>query len=61
MKCPERYTVIQFNKRKQIVSQEETVEGENHLVVEIQEFGDCYEDECVYWNKKRKKCKKNRR
>lgn len=58
VKCPERYQVIQFNVRNPILSDDEIVKGENHILIENQQFCDCYENECVAWDKERKMCKK---
>lgn len=58
MKCPERYKIIQMNIRKQILDDEEIIRGEYNVLIENQEFGKCYKEECVAWDKEKNMCKK---
>lgn len=57
MKCPKRYSILQYDYRKPIINSEEQFRGENHCFVEIQEFNECYQEECGYWDKEKKQCR----
>ncbi len=58
MKCPERYNVVQQNIRRPIVDIDNIVKGESHVLVEIQCFQECYEEQCAAWDKEKKMCRK---
>lgn len=58
MKCPERFTITQQNIRNPILNDDNIVVGEYHLLIETQQFPNCYEEECVCWDKEKKKCRK---
>ena len=58
MNCPERYKVIQQNIRKPIIDIDNIVKGEYHILIEIQEFNDCYQEQCAAWDKEKKMCRK---
>ena len=58
MKCPEMYKIIQQNIRKPILNDEDIVAGEQHLLIETQSFCECYEEECVAWDKEKSKFRK---
>lgn len=53
MKCPEQFKITQYNIRKPIVDDEDTIRGEYHLLIENQNFGECYKDECAAWSKEK--------
>lgn len=58
MKCPFLYRINQINTRK-ILENEDNIEiGGYNLFVEIQGFCECYQEECVAWDKEKKKCRK---
>lgn len=58
MKCPEKYKTIQENLHKTIIDDDDKVIGEYHLLVETQQFGNCYKEECVTWDKEHCCCRK---
>lgn len=58
MKCPERYKIIQQNLRQPIFDEDNIVRGEYHLLVETQQFENCYKEKCAAWDKKKNMCKK---
>lgn len=58
MKCPEQFKITQYNRRKPIVDDEDTIRGEYHLLIENQNFGECYKDECAAWSKEKQCCRK---
>lgn len=58
MKCPERYQVVQINMRGSVLSDDDVIKGENHILIENQGFGECYKENCAAWDKERKICKK---
>ena len=58
MKCPERYNIMQHNIRKSIFDEDNIVRGEYHLLVETQQFENCYKEQCAAWDKEKNKCRK---
>jgi hypothetical protein len=58
MKCPEKYRVIQQNIRKPIIDEDNIVRGEYHLLIENQNFGECYKEKCVVWDNEKQCCRK---
>lgn len=58
MKCPERYTVVQQNIRGYLYNDNMQLAGDNHILIEKQEFCDCYKEKCMVWDKERKTCRK---
>lgn len=58
MKYPERYKIIQQNLRQPIFDEDNIVRGEYHLLVETQQFENCYKEKCAAWDKKKNMCKK---
>lgn len=54
MKCPEKYRVIQQNIRQPILDDDNIVRGEYHILIETQQFENCYKEECAAWTKKNK-------
>lgn len=58
MKCPERYKVSQFSMSKQITNECEEVNREFKILIENQDYAECYEDECAAWDKENKRCRK---
>lgn len=58
MKCPERYKIIQQNIRQPIFDEDNVVRGENHLLVEIQQFENCYKEQCAAWDNEKNICRK---
>lgn len=58
MKCPERFRVSQLNIRKPIKNNYEEAIGEFHLLIENQDFAECYKEECTAYDKENKKCRK---
>lgn len=58
MKCPERYAVMQHNIRKPIFNDDNVVVGEHHMLVEMQEFCQCYKEQCAAWDKENCRCRK---
>lgn len=58
MKCPERYKVIQQNIRVPIVDTNNIVRGENHILLETQNFPECYKENCAAWDKEKNICRK---
>ncbi len=58
MKCPERFRVSQLNIRKSIKNDYEEAIGEFHLLIENQDFAECYKEECTAYDKENKKCRK---
>lgn len=47
MKCPEKYRVIQQNIRQPILDDDNIVRGEYHILIETQQFENCYKEECA--------------
>lgn len=58
MKCPERYKIIQQNLRQPIFDEDNIVRGEYHLLVETQQFENCYKEKCAAWDSEKNKCRK---
>lgn len=58
MKCPEQYKIRQHNIRKSITNIDNIVIGEYHLLIENQNFGECYKEECAAWDKEKNMCRK---
>lgn len=58
MKCPKRYNIMQHNIRKPIFDEDNIVRGEYHLLVETQQFENCYKEKCSAWDKEKNMCKK---
>ena len=58
MKYPERYNVVQQNIRIPIVDNDNILKGESHVLIEIQNFPECYEEQCAAWDKEKKMCRK---
>ncbi len=58
MKCPEKYRVIQQNIRQPILDDDNIVRGEYHILIETQQFENCYKEECVAWDKEKQMCRK---
>lgn len=57
MKCPKQYKVTQHNFRKPILDEDRVI-GEYHLLIENQEFKECYKEECAAWDRKKKRCRR---
>jgi hypothetical protein len=57
MKCPFRFKIDQVHRRQTLFADDDIACGENYLFTEMQEFMDCYENECMAYDKKQKKCK----
>lgn len=58
MKCPERYNIMQHNIRKPIFDEDNIVRGEYHLLIETQQFENCYKEQCAAWDSEKNKCRK---
>lgn len=58
MKCPEMYRVIQHNIRQPILNDDGIVKGEHHVLIENQQFGECYKEKCAAWDCENNKCRK---
>lgn len=58
MKCPERYRVIQQNIRQPILDDDRIVKGEYQVLIEIQQFSECYKEQCAAWDSEKKMCRK---
>lgn len=56
MKCPEMYKIMQHNIRRPILDDDNIVRGEYHVLIETQQFENCYKEECVAWDKEKNKC-----
>lgn len=57
MKCPKRFNIVQKNINIYVYDGENKNVGHNHVFIENQEFGECYEHKCVAWDNKKKICK----
>lgn len=58
MKCPEKYRVIQQNIRQPILDDDSIVRGEYQILIETQQFENCYKEECAAWDKGKQMCRK---
>lgn len=58
MKCPEQYRIIQNNIRRTVNNEDGIVVRENHLLIEYQNLGECYKEECAAWDKEKNRCRK---
>lgn len=58
MKCPEMYKVIQQNIRRPIVNMDNIVTGEYQVLIETQQFNECYKERCAAWDSEKKMCRK---
>jgi len=58
MKCPEQYKIIQKNIRRAVHNMDGIVVGENHLLIENQNFGECCKEECAAWDREKNRCRK---
>lgn len=56
MKCPEMYRVIQQNIR--IIDIDNIVNNEYQILVETQQFNECYKEQCAAWDKEKQMCRK---
>ena len=58
MKCPEMYKIVQQNIRKPMFDMDNIVRGEYHVLIETQQFCECYKEECAAWDKEKQRCGK---
>ena len=58
MKCPEMYKVIQQNIRRPIVDIDNMVTGEYQVLIETQQFSECYKEQCEAWDSEKNMCRK---
>ena len=58
MKCPEMYKVIQQNIRRPIVDIDNIVKGEYQVLIETQQFSECYKEQCAAWDGEKNMCRK---
>lgn len=58
MKCPEQFRILQQNIRKPIIDEDNIVRGEYHLLIENQNFGECYKEQCAAWDSEKNMCRK---
>lgn len=58
LRCPERYRVNQINIRKPIINELDEFKGEYSILIENQDFAQCYKENCVAWDKEKQICKK---
>lgn len=58
MKCPERFKITQYNIRKPVIDEEHIVRGDYHLLIEHQNFEECYKEDCAAWDKEKQRCRK---
>lgn len=58
MKCPEMYKIMQHNIRRPILDDDNIVRGEYHILIETQQFENCYKEECAAWDKEKQMCRK---
>ena len=58
MKCLDRFNIVQHNIRKPILNDDEIAIGEYHLLIENQNLGKCYKEECAAWDKEKNCCRK---
>ena len=58
MKCPERYRIIQQNIRQPLVDSDGIARAEYHVLVETQQFEECYKGKCAAWNSEKQCCRK---
>lgn len=58
MKCPEMYNIMQHNIRRPILDDDNIIRGEYHLLIETQQFENCYKEQCAAWDKEKNKCRK---
>ena len=59
MKCPERYKTIQQNIILFMLDDDNISRGENRIFIEIQDFHECYKEQCAAWDKEKQRCTKN--
>ncbi len=58
MKCPIRFTVRQFNMYRLINDIDNDFKGDYRVLIENQDFEECYQENCVAWDKDKKMCRK---
>lgn len=58
MKCPERFLIVQQNIKSYVINDNMQLVGDNHILIENQNFANCYEEQCVAWDKENQRCRK---
>lgn len=58
MKCPIRFTVRQFNMDRPINDIDNNFKGDYRVLIENQDFEECYQENCAAWDKDKKMCRK---
>lgn len=58
MKCPIRFTVRQFNMYRPINDIDNDFKGDYKVLIESQDFEECYQENCAAWDKDKKMCRK---
>lgn len=61
MKCPKRFNIVQRNINEYLYDEESRNIGHSHIFVETQNFANCYEEECMAWDCKKRICKEVRK
>ena len=56
MKCPKQYNIVQKIQERNIFNNDDINTGFDRTFMEIQEFKDCYKEDCAFWNKEKERC-----
>lgn len=58
MKCPERYKIVQQNIRQPLLDHDGIARAEYYVLVETQQFEECYKEKCAAWDIEKQCCRK---
>lgn len=56
MKCPKIYKIVQTTRERALLNESEISIGTDRTLTEVQDFGECYKENCAYWNKEKERC-----
>lgn len=56
MKCPKVFKIIQTTKERAILNENEISTGMDRTLTEVQDIGECYKENCAFWDKEKERC-----
>ena len=56
MKCPKVYKIIQTTKERVLLNDDDISIGTDRTLTEVQDLGECYNENCAYWDKEKERC-----
>lgn len=57
MKCPKLFKLMQSTYESTVKDIDQIPMGTSRTLFEIQDFMDCYKENCAYWDKENQCCK----